>query len=285
MSGAIRNTFTNGHLVYKHFLSPAFVTLLLLSSLQAIPQSPESQHHLLYGAIVRGDTSLQKLALVFTGDEYAGGGTHISSTLAAQNVKASFFFTGKFYRNPDFGTLIQTLLKNGHYLGAHSDQHLLYCDWENRDSLLVTQKQFQKDLEDNYFTMSTFGISREDAPYFLPPYEWYNDSISKWTSQMDLQLLNLSYGTLSHADYTVPGTRGYRSSQEIYQTILNYEVSDPSGLNGFILLVHIGTVSERTDKFYFYLENLLKELKSRGYRFERIDELLCHTLTSKQNDK
>ena len=66
-------------------------------------------------------------------------------------------------------------------LGAHSDKHLLYCSWEDRDSLLVTKKEFIDDLEGNYAEMAAFGIRREDAGYFLPPYEWYSTQISAWT--------------------------------------------------------------------------------------------------------
>ena len=233
---------------------------------------------MLYGAVVRGDTSKPELALVFTGDEYAEGGFHIDSLLADQGIKASFFLTGKFYMNAEFDELIQVLAKGGHYMGAHSDQHLLYCDWVKRDSLLVTQKQFRDDLQDNYEAMKGFGITKEDALFYLPPYEWYNDSISSWTKAMGLQLINHTHGTLSHADYTVPGTRAYRSSEEIFQSIMDYETSASSGLNGFILLSHIGTAPERTDKFYFHLEKLLEELKSREYQFKRIDELLAQPL-------
>ena len=46
------------------------------------------------------------------------------------------------------------------------------------------------------------------------------------------------------------------------------------GLNGFILLVHIGTDPRRADKFYRYLPELIHELKADGYRFVKIDELL-----------
>jgi len=143
-----------------------------------------------------------------------------------------------------------------------------------RDSLLVTKELFTGDLMKNYEAMLAFGITMEDAPFFLPPYEWYNDSIASWTRDLGLQLVNLTYGTLSHADYTVPGTDGYRSSSEIFDSILDYESSEPSGLNGFILLMHIGTDPERTDKLYLYLEQLVKDLKLRGYRFRRIDELI-----------
>jgi len=274
MSGAIRSTITNGLQVNKTSLTVTILVLLLLSVLPAASQTGRSSHLLLHGAKVRGDTSKAEIALVFTGDEYADGGLHITDILKQQGIEASFFLTGKFYRNAEFEELVQVLLKGGHYLGAHSDQHLLYCDWLKRDSLLVTQKQFIDDLQDNYQAMATFGIDMEDAFFFLPPFEWYNDSISSWTSQMGLELINHTHGTLSHADYTVPGSRGYRSSDEIFQSILDYETSASNGLNGFILLSHIGTAPERTDKFYFYLEKLVVELKSRGYLFKRIDKLL-----------
>ncbi len=57
-------------------------------------------------------------------------------------------------------------------MGAHSDKHLLYCDWNKRDSLLVSKEQFTSDLLQNYTAMSAFGIRRKEAPFFLPPYEW-----------------------------------------------------------------------------------------------------------------
>jgi peptidoglycan/xylan/chitin deacetylase (PgdA/CDA1 family) len=190
-------------------------------------------------------------------------------------VKASFFLTGRFYRNPAFKPLLQELVKEKHYLGAHSDEHLLYCDWARRDSLLVTQEQFSQDLQMNYQRMAGFGIAKTDASYFLPPYEWYNQSIAAWTKQEGLQLVNFSPGTRSTADYTWPemGKR-YVSSEEVYQSIMTYEQQDPHGLNGFILLVHIGTDPRRTDKFYYRLSELLTALKGKGYTFVTIDELL-----------
>lgn len=275
MSGAIRNTIKKGLQVNKILKTLAFLCLLLLPLLPATSQSGNAYSQFLHGAIVRGDTSKVELALVFTGDEFADGGFYIDNLLNEQGIRASFFLTGKFYRNPDFKGLIENLHENGHYLGAHSDQHLLYCSWEDRDSLLVSNKQFSDDLQDNYRAMADFGIKKEDAMFFLPPYEWYNDSIAMWTGAMGLQLINHTHGTLSHADYTLPESANYRSSDVIYRSILEYESSNPAALKGFILLVHIGTAPERTDKFYFHLEKLLEELKSLGYKLKRVDELLA----------
>ncbi|HEX8039229.1 MAG TPA: polysaccharide deacetylase family protein, partial [Chryseosolibacter sp.] len=194
------------------------------------------------GAIIRGDTTKKQIALVLTGDEFADGGEAIRLTLKKHRVHASFFLTGNFYANPLFRNLIFSLKRDGHYLGPHSDKHLLYADWTKRDSLLVTQKEFSDDLRENYRKMSTFGVGFADAHFFLPPYEWYNAKIAEWTRQLDLQLVNYSPGTRSAADYTYPemGDR-YLSSEKIYRSIMDREETDPHGLNGFILLIHIGT--------------------------------------------
>ncbi|RRA98578.1 polysaccharide deacetylase family protein [Larkinella rosea] len=245
--------------------------------------APERKNHQKYipdgktrirGAIIRGDSTVRRLAIVFTGDEYADGGKSIRQTLAKNRVPASFFLTGRFYRNPDFRTLIRNLKKDGHYLGAHSDQHLLYCDWRKRDSLLVDQTRFRTDLDRNYVEMRQYGISKKDARFFLPPYEWYNDTIAAWTHQAGLQLISYTPGTLSHADYTTPDLPNYRSSAIILKSIYEYEQHRPAGLNGFVLLLHIGTHPDRTDKLYAHLDELLRYLQTKNYNLVRVNELL-----------
>ena len=225
-------------------------------------------------AITRGDSTQKKMAIVFTGDEFAEGGEFIAKTLRQSHTRASFFFTGRFYRNPAFKKIIQQLKADGNYLGAHSNEHLLYCDWVKRDSLLVSKEQFKTDLQKNYEELNHFGIAKSSAHFFLPPYEWYNDSIASWTKEMNLQLINYTPGTLSHADYTMPEEKNYRSSEMIYQSIVDYEQQHSSGLNGFILLMHIGTDPKRINKFYYRLPQLIELLKKKGYQLVPVDELL-----------
>jgi peptidoglycan/xylan/chitin deacetylase (PgdA/CDA1 family) len=166
------------------------------------------------------------------------------------------------------------LRTNGHLLGPHSYHHLLYCDWSKRDSLLVTRKEFLDDLHFNLEIMHQRGINTVQTKYFLPPYEWYNDTIAAWASDLGIQLINYTPGTLSHADYTALKDKNYRNSETIYNSIIDYEKMKPSGLNGFILLMHIGSGPGRTDKFYKRLPGLVKYLKVRGYKFQPVDQLL-----------
>jgi peptidoglycan/xylan/chitin deacetylase (PgdA/CDA1 family) len=121
--------------------------------------------------------------------------------------------------------------------------------------------------------MKRFGISQSDARYFLPPYEWYNDSISTWTKELELILVNFTPGTYSNADWTHPELgKQYFSSDTIYARILRFESEKPDGLNGFLLLTHIGTDPRRKDKFYFRLDDLITTLEGRGYRFTPLDK-------------
>jgi peptidoglycan/xylan/chitin deacetylase (PgdA/CDA1 family) len=227
-----------------------------------------------HDGIVRGDTSVRRMSLIFTGGSFGEGGEPIRRVLRDKKVKAGFFLTGDFYRAPEFEGLIRSLVSDGHYLGPHSDKHLLYCPWDDRDKTLVTQAEFRADLEANFREMARFGIANEKGHLFIPPYEWYNQTIAAWARELGLTLFNFTPGTSSNADYTTPSTPGYLSSATIYDRILAYEKKDPHGLNGFILLIHIGTDPARTDKFYLRLGDLIDELKKRGYEFVRIDELL-----------
>lgn len=223
------------------------------------------------GGIVRMDSTRKEIFLVFTGHEYADGGEVVRKVLKKHNVKGSFFFTGDFYRNREFAGLIRELRRDGHYLGGHSGKHLLYAPWENRDSTLLTRERFIADLKDNYIAMGAFGIRVSDAPYFLPPFEWYNSTICTWCEEAGLTLVNFTGGTLSNADYTYPSGPGrYLSSDSIFRRILAYERQTPSGLNGFLLLTHIGADRRRPDKFYLRLDALLTVLKKRGYTFRRL---------------
>lgn len=241
--------------------------------------TPSTQRWMVdHGAVIRGDRTKKKLALIFTGGDFADGGPHIHRVLDQKNIKAGFFFTGDFYRDPAKGDLIRSLIRAGHYLGPHSDKHLLYAPWHNRDSSLVTEAVFKADLLANYQAMEPFGLKKDSASFFIPPYEWYNRQHVLWARQLGITLFNFTPGASSNADYTTPDMQNYRSSQAIYDAILTYEQNDAYGLNGFILLLHIGTDPARTDKFYFRLADLIDALRQRGYHFQRIDALLQQSI-------
>ena len=215
------------------------------------------------GGIIRTDPSVKHIDFVFTAADKADGAERIISTLRKYNIKGGFFFTGEFFEMyPD---VVRRLVAEGHYVGSHSYGHLLYAPWGSRDSLLVIKQEFEEDIFKSYKVLREFGIT--DAPYFIPPYEHYNATISSWARQLGLQVINYTPGTLTNGDYTTPEMKRYFSSKEILGRIWEYERTDPNGLNGHIMLIHFGTDPARTDKFYDKLPGLIRELRRKGYSF------------------
>lgn len=244
--------------------------LFLLNSFFLQAQNPEPNHATeTLGAITRLDSTKPNIYLIFSAHKQREGGNHVYDILHKNHIPASFFFTGDFYREKDNASFIKDLLKDGHYLGAHSNTHLLYAPWEKRDSTLVTKTQFLEDLQANYQEMDRFGITKKDAPYFLPPYEYYNQEIADWTQEFGLQLINYTSGTGTARDFTWPemGNR-YTSSKTILKDLFEFEKDH--NLNGFIIIVHMGTDLRRKDKFYWKLQTLINRLQTKGYSFKRL---------------
>ena len=223
-----------------------------------------------YGAVIRKNPEEKNIYLAFTSDSYFEGGRQVIKILRKRNCKASFFFTGNFLRNKKFREKIKKIIRDGHYIGIHSDKHLLYCDWQVRDSTLVTYSEFKADIKDNFRELGGFGIKKSDAKIFMPPYEWYNREIVEWCNFLGLTVVNFTPGTGTNADYTTPDMPGYKTSEELLDGLHAFEKNNPEGLNGAIVLIHPGTDPARTDKFYFQLEKIISEYQKKGYRFKSL---------------
>lgn len=225
-----------------------------------------------YGGIIRGAKDEKCLSLIFTGGSYGESGEYILDILKENDIKGSFFFTGEFLEKKEFAPFIKRLIKEGHYISIHSYGHLLYAPWENRSKTLVTKEEFTKDVIKNYKALAKFGVSPKDAIFWIPPYEYYNETIAKWSDELGLVLFNNSPGTLSAADYTQDADKNFRPNNLIFDSIVAKEKKD--GLNGFLLLTHVGVASGRSEKFVQRLPEVIKYLKEQGYSFSRIDEIL-----------
>ncbi len=223
------------------------------------------------GSIIRINSANKNIYLVFTGDSVFEGGEYILDVLNSHQIKGSFFFTGNFLRNEKHKKLINQTIREGHYVGAHSDKHLLYCAWGNKDSTLVSYAEFKIDLINNYRELEKFGIYPNAATYFMPPYEWCNNEIVDWSRNMGLNIVNFTPGTGTNADYKSPDMPNYKSSEEIWQELKHFEQTQTEKLNGALILIHPGTDKERKDKFYHLLDELIEYAYANGYQFASLN--------------
>lgn len=233
------------------------------------------------GGIIRGPQSEKKIALEFSADQYVEGASTVLDELASHHAKASFFLTGRCITSGDNCKIVRRMIADGHYVGPHSNTHPLLCPWTGKKRSLVTKEFFLDDLNRNIVALEQCGLKRDKIKYFLPPYEWYNAEVAGWTHDAGLRLVNHTSGTRSAADYTEERSRNFVASQTIFDSILREE--QKNGLNGFLLLMHLGAGPARKDKMHRHIGELLDVLQKRGYQFVRVDELLHDCATASEN--
>ena len=220
------------------------------------------------GAVVRINPDRKVIYLVFSADSMFQGGETILKTLSSNKIKGSFFFTGNFLRMKSEKDMINRIIKSGHYVGGHSNKHVLYAPWENRDISLMTPDSILLDLKNNYAELAKFGIKPADAVWYLPPYEYYNKESVAVAARAGLKSMNYTPGTATPADYTTPDMQSYKGSKELMNKLFAFEKS--KNLNGAIILIHPGVEDSRTDKLYNQLDSIVKKLKRLGYSFDRL---------------
>lgn len=243
--------------------------LIAIAASAAIAAGASSHHTAIktdrHGAITAIDADSPTIHLIFTADSLCEGFPHILSALRRHNVKASFFVTGNFLRDTTHTPLINKIIADGHYLGPHSDRHILLADWDDARTPLATPDSAVADIEANYTELSRFGIDRHTAPYIVPPYEWYNRVHIDAYTRAGLKPISPTPGIQTYRDYTTPDMPDYHTADSIWNQLLDRETTHT--LNGAIIIIHPGTQDIRTDKFYLRLDTLIDTLTARGYHF------------------
>ena len=239
--------------------------ILLTGLLSCVAPSNEKDSE---GATVRINTDRKVIHLIFSADEIFEGAGHILQTLDSNRIKASFFLTGNCLRTEKFKPIIREIIRQGHYVGGHSDKHLLYAPWDDRRQSLVTPDSLIADFRQNMTELEKYWIEMSQVRYFLPPYEYYNREHVRLIESLGQTVVNFTPGLQTAADYTTPDMPNYRSSQELIDQLFAFEAEN--GLNGAIILIHPGTEDTRTDKLYLRLDEIIRRLSEKDYTFERL---------------
>lgn len=223
-----------------------------------------------FGAIVRVNPGQKVIYLCFTADVNFNGGETVLNTLKRHGVKGNFFLTGNCLRHEANRELIGRIVSEGHYAGGHSDGHVLYCDWGAARPALMSADSIIADLRANYAELARFGVGREQAQWFLPPYEHYSDFSVQVLEAMGLRVVNYTPGIGTPADYTTPDMKSYKPAQPLISGLWKFEREQ--GLDGALLLIHPGVDESRPEgeRLYNRLGEIIRYLKKKGYRFDRL---------------
>jgi len=222
---------------FLRLISFAAVLLLLAS---APVFSADSQ------LITKGSTTEKLVALTFDDGDDGKNITPILDILSKNNIKATFFVTGRAAEHhPD---LIKKIDQQGHIIGNHSYSH--------PDFTKITAAKMTEELSkvDNIIKNIT---GKSTKPYFRPPFGAYNATVLKAVGAAGYT--KTIYWTIDTIDW-----RGDSVTDITNRVIKNIRP-------GAIVLMHTGSGAKNT---VAALPGIISNLKSQGYRFVTLNQLL-----------
>lgn len=196
---------------------------------------------------VHNDSSKEKVIyLTFDAGYENGNVSKILDTLKEENVSAAFFVLENLIaKNPE---LIIRMVEEGHLVCNHTSSHLDITKCESID-------EFKGELQglEEIYTQTT---GREMPKYFRPPEGKFSERSMRYASELGYKTIFWSF---AYADWD---NNAQMSNEAAIEKIMS------NTHNGEIMLLH-PTSATNAD----ILDDVIKALKSDGYRFGTLDEL------------
>lgn len=169
----------------------------------------------------------------------------ILETLKNNNVKATFFITGHYLKSSK--DIVKIMLDDGHIIGNHTTTH--------KDFIKSTPEEILNDvksLEEDFYKEFNIKMSK----YVRPPRGEYNENSMKILHDNGYKSV---FWSLAYVDW-------YKD--KYYGNNYSYKKVMSKIHNGAIILMHTVGQDNKED-----LGLIIKELKSKGYKFSSLDEL------------
>ncbi|HEX9935303.1 MAG TPA: polysaccharide deacetylase family protein [bacterium] len=229
----------------------------------------------------RGPLDRKEVAFTFDGGSMDNAAEDILNSLGQRGVKCTFFLTGEFIQQHP-GT-VRRIVADGHDVGNHtwSHPHLTSFAQNGRQVTLpnVTAEKLRIELAKTaaLFKKTT---GKDMAPLWRAPFGEINAEIRRWAAEAGYRHVGWTAGRGSDENMDTMdwvsdrNSKAYRSADEIAAKILESSKMGSPGINGAVILMHLGT--ERRDDFpHKRLPDILDGLKNNGYRAVKVSDMLA----------
>jgi len=200
----------------------------------------DARAHMLF----HGNRTLKEVAITIDDGPHEGSGARLLDVLRSEHVRATFFVIGENLKK--FPQIARRMVAEGHEVGNHSQSHLLL------DTL--TPRQVRNEIEDCDINFNR--ITGKHLVLLRPPGMHYNAAVLRAARELG---------------YTVVGdTWGARDYVEVKPDDI-VRVALRRAENGSIILLH-----DEYPATVAALPRIIAGLRSEGYRFVTISEMLAH---------
>jgi peptidoglycan/xylan/chitin deacetylase (PgdA/CDA1 family) len=190
--------------------------------------------------------------------------------------------TGEFIRA--FPDMVRRIAAEGHEMGNHTFTHPHLTTWA-QDNTQTTRPGMTGPLLCQELTRTdsvyAFLTGNHLSRIWRAPFGEKNRAICAWARDCGYVHIGWRQGKswrqgLDSNDW-IPDedTPGFHTPEEVLKKIIDLARTPPSGINGGIVLMHLGTVrKDPTAQVYRILGKLIDELQGLGYGFVTIPEML-----------
>lgn len=199
-----------------------------------------------YGAYYVDYSDEKVLYLTFDNGYEQGYTEGILDVLKEETVPATFFVTGHYVKSEP--GLVKRMAEDGHIIGNHSYHH--------PDFSVMSKSAIKEELETLEQAVAAISNQKE-MKYLRPPRGVFNEQSLNWSNELGYIHI---FWSLAFNDWQTNQQKGW---QFAYDQII--EQIHP----GAIILLH--TVSSDNAEA---LPHVIKELKSQGYVFKSLDDLV-----------
>lgn len=192
------------------------------------------------------DNKEKKVALTFDCGKGPENVDRILKILEEEKIKCSFFMVGLWAdENPEY---VIKISKAGHEVGDHSQTHpylTRISEAEAKNEIVTAKGKLEK-------------LTGKKVRFFRPPFEDYNETVFNILKENDLYMVNWS---------VCPGDWKDISPKEVEDKVVDKVLEN--GEKSSIVLLHV----HRTN-MVDCLQSMIKRLKSAGYSFFRVGDLV-----------
>jgi len=228
----------------------------------------------------RGPLDRKEVAFTFDGGSINNAAEDILNSLREKGVKCTFFLTGEFIQR--YPVTVRRIVADGHDAGNHTWGHPHLTSFaDNRTqttSAGITADRIRMELTK---TAALFRrvTGKDMVSLWRAPYGEVNPEILRWAAEAGFKHVGWTTGrgwedNMDTMDWVADkASKTYHSADDIAAKILGSAVKGPQGINGAVILMHLG--SERRDDFpHRKLPEILDGLKNNGYRAVKIADML-----------
>lgn len=195
--------------------------------------------------IKQGETTEKVVALTFDDGPHPEFTSQVLDLLKEHEIKATFFILGK--QANLYPELVKREFEEGHELGNHTYSHINV----KKASQAKIKEEFNRTQE------LIFSITGFTPKLFRPPYGFYNDNTLEVAQENNCKIVLWS---ADQGDWSSPG------ADKIIKDVTSKTKS------GDIVLLH--DYIEGDSHTIEALKVILPDLKSKGYRFVTVSELI-----------